>query len=158
MPDRLLNTSFKTTSKTPVQQETLLPSAILETCLDVADLDRSREFYAGLFGYPLMQSDERFCAFNVGGRQVLLLFVRSSDPHGTVLSFGTIPPHGTSGTAHVGFSIPSKSLPAWRERLARLGIPIESGFTWPRGGTSLYFRDPDGHLLELVTPGVWPIY
>ncbi len=26
------------------------------------------------------------------------------------------------------------------------------------GGTSLYFRDPDGHLLELVTPGIWSIY
>ena len=26
------------------------------------------------------------------------------------------------------------------------------------GGESLYFRDPDGHLLELVTPGLWPNY
>ncbi|HWQ03343.1 MAG TPA: glyoxalase, partial [Candidatus Nitrosotenuis sp.] len=26
------------------------------------------------------------------------------------------------------------------------------------GGRSIYFRDPDGHSLELVTPGVWPNY
>ena len=146
------------TSETASKPETALPSAILETCLDVADLPRSREFYAGLFGYSVMQSDDRFCAFSVGGRQVLLLFVRGSDPHGTTLPFGTIPPHGASGSAHVGFSVPSESLPAWQRRLAERGIPIESSFTWPTGGTSVYFRDPDGHLLELVTPGVWPIY
>lgn len=134
------------------------PSAIMETCLDVTDLDQSRQFYAGLFGYPVMQSDERFCAFNVGGRQVLLLFVRGSDPNGTVLPFGTIPPHGASGPAHVGFSVPAESLPIWRRLLAERDIPIESSFTWPSGGTSVYFRDPDGHLLELLTPGVWPIY
>jgi catechol 2,3-dioxygenase-like lactoylglutathione lyase family enzyme len=135
-----------------------LQSAILETCLDVTDLSRSREFYANLFGYPVMQSDDRFCAFDVNGGQVLLLFLRGSDPQGTVLPFGTIPPHGASGSAHVGFSIPKESLPAWRERLLRQNIAVESSFTWPRGGTSIYFRDPDGHLLELLTPGVWSIY
>lgn len=135
-----------------------LPSTILETCLHVADLHRSREFYADLFGYPVMKSDHRFCAFDVGGRQVLLLFVRGSDPDGTILPFGTIPPHGASGPAHVGFSIPSESLSAWRQRLIDRGISIESSLTWPEGGTSIYFRDPDGHLLELLTPGVWPSY
>jgi catechol-2,3-dioxygenase len=115
----------------------------LETCLDVANLPRSREFYAGLFGYSVIQSDDRFCAFSVGGRQVLLLFVRGTDPQVTTLPFGTIPPHGAIGPARVGFSIPSESLPAWRERLARLGIPIESSFTW-LGSTRIYCRDPVG--------------
>lgn len=105
-----------------------------------------------------MGSDDRFCAFNVDGRQVLLLFVRGNDPHGTKLPFGTIPPHGTSGPAHIGFSVAAESLTAWRDRLAGRGIPVESIVSWPAGGTSVYFRDPDGHLLELLTPGVWPIY
>ncbi len=135
-----------------------LPSTILETCLHVADLERSREFYADLFGYPVMKSDHRFCAFDVGGRQVLLLFARGSDPDGTILPFGTIPPHGASGPAHLGFGIPSGSLSEWRQRLLDRGISIESSFIWPEGGTSIYFRDPDGHLLELLTPGVWPSY
>jgi catechol 2,3-dioxygenase-like lactoylglutathione lyase family enzyme len=133
-------------------------SAILETCLSVADLARSREFYEGLFGYKVMASDERFCALNVGGRQVLLLFRRGSDPDGTVLPFGRIPPHGTQGSSHIGFSVSADSLPAWQSLLKKRNVEVESTFTWPKGGTSIYFRDPDGHLLELLTPGVWPIY
>ena len=137
---------------------TILPSAILETCLHVTDLNRACDFYAGLFGYSVMRSDERFCAFSVGEQQILILFRRGSDPQGTVLPFGKIPPHGSNGQAHVGFRIPRESLAAWQARLAERGIPVESSFTWPGGGTSVYFRDPDGHLLELLTPGVWPIY
>jgi catechol 2,3-dioxygenase-like lactoylglutathione lyase family enzyme len=137
---------------------TVPPSAILETCLHVTDVPRAREFYTSLFGYAVMKSDDRFCAFSVAEGQILILFRRGSDPHGTTLPFGTIPPHGSNGQAHVGFSIPRESLPAWLARLAERGIPVESSFTWPAGGASVYFRDPDGHLLELLTPGVWPTY
>ena len=139
-------------------QTSVLPSTIVETCLHVDNLNRSRKFYSDLFGYPLMKSDERFCAFEVGNCQVLLLFLRGTDPEGTVLPFGIIPAHGTSGQAHLGFGVPAERLSAWRERLEQKGIAIESSLTWPDGGTSIYFRDPDGHLLELLTPGVWPNY
>ncbi|BCU78285.1 VOC family protein [Luteolibacter sp. LG18] len=135
-----------------------LPSAILETCLSVEDIGRARDFYHGLFGYPVMAQDARFCALDVGGKQVLLLFRRGSDPEGSHLPFGFIPPHGTNGASHLGLSIPAESLADWEARLADSGIVVESRFTWPHGGTSLYFRDPDGHLLELLTPGVWPTY
>jgi catechol 2,3-dioxygenase-like lactoylglutathione lyase family enzyme len=37
-------------------------------------------------------------------------------------------------------------------------VEIISRMSWPRGGESLYFRDPDNHVLELATPGIWPIY
>jgi catechol 2,3-dioxygenase-like lactoylglutathione lyase family enzyme len=135
-----------------------LPSAILETALSVADLPRARDFYVRLFGYPVMRADERLCAFDIGGEQVLLLFLRGSDPDGTVLPFGKIPAHGTTGASHIGFRIPAESLADWKAKLHEQGIDIESEFTWPDGGTSVYFRDPDGHLLELLTPGVWPTY
>ena len=35
---------------------------------------------------------------------------------------------------------------------------IESEVNWDRGGTSIYFRDPEGHSVELATPGVWEVY
>ena len=133
-------------------------SAILETCVTVADLPKARDFYTRVFGYPVIASDDRFCAFDAGERQILILFVRGSDPNGTTLPFGMIPPHDATGRAHVGFRISAASLAAWKAHLAEQGIAIESSFTWPRGGTSVYFRDPDGHLLEVLTPGVWPMY
>jgi catechol 2,3-dioxygenase-like lactoylglutathione lyase family enzyme len=128
---------------------------ILETALSVADLARSRDFYSGLFEYPVINADDRFCAFRVGERQVFLLFLKGSDPDGTRLPFGFIPAHGASGRSHVAFSISKDEIPVWLSRLSDQGIAVESQFTWPLGGTSIYFRDPDGHLLELITPGVW---
>ena len=41
---------------------------------------------------------------------------------------------------------------------ASRGVAIEGRNDWERGGRSIYFRDPDGHLLELATPGLWSIY
>jgi hypothetical protein len=38
------------------------------------------------------------------------------------------------------------------------GIVVEEKRKWEAGGWSLYFRDPDRHLLELATPGTWSIY
>jgi len=35
---------------------------------------------------------------------------------------------------------------------------VEGRVDWPAGGKSVYFRDPDGHMLELATPGLWRIY
>lgn len=73
-------------------------------------------------------------------------------------SGGVIPGHDSSGTSHFAFAISKEDVSAWRQRLAALGVPIESEVNWERGGLSLYFRDPDGHLGELVTPGTWRTY
>ena len=37
-------------------------------------------------------------------------------------------------------------------------IVIESRVIQSHGGTSLYVRNPDGHSLEVATPGLWPIH
>ncbi len=58
----------------------------------------------------------------------------------------------------MAFSISADELPAWEARLAGAGIGIEGRTKWSRGGDSIYFRDPDGHLLELATPGLWVGY
>ena len=46
---------------------------IVETCINVAEINRAREFYQSLFGFEAMVGDDRFCAFRVGV-DVLLIF------------------------------------------------------------------------------------
>jgi catechol 2,3-dioxygenase-like lactoylglutathione lyase family enzyme len=130
---------------------------VLETGLYVADLARSREFYSRLFGFPLMVGDERFCAFDVAGRDVLLLFLKGGTPGPVHTPGGWIPPHDGAGQLHFAFAVAAEDLAAWEARLAGEGIEIESRVDWPRG-RSVYFRDPDQHLVELVTPGLWANY
>jgi catechol 2,3-dioxygenase-like lactoylglutathione lyase family enzyme len=46
---------------------------------------------------------------------------------------------------------------AWRNLRQSHGVSIEKEMAWSRGGRSLYFRDPAGNSVELVTPGVWAL-
>ena len=129
---------------------------VLETVLYVDDLDRACAFYEQVLGLACIHTDQRLHAYDVGGQGVLLLFRRGQSLHTIELPGGTIPPHDGSGPHHIAFSIAADELSQWETRLADFGVAIEGRTKWPRGGISLYFRDPDGHLLELATPGLWP--
>jgi catechol 2,3-dioxygenase-like lactoylglutathione lyase family enzyme len=131
---------------------------IIETALYVDDLDRAARFYEGVLGLAAMTSDTRFRAYDIGGQSVLLLFHRGATLATVHLPGGTIPPHDGLGPLHMAFAISAAELPRWESRLRDHGVSIEGRTAWSRGGTSIYFRDPDGHLLELATPGLWAIY
>lgn len=133
-------------------------SDVKETALYVEELPRARQFYLEVMGLSLLAEDPRFCAFDVAGKHILLLFVRGASLTETQLPGGTIPPHDGHGPAHVGFSVTHEELPTWEKHFVVCGIPISGEVRWPNGGRSIYFRDPDGHLLELLTPGVWATY
>jgi catechol 2,3-dioxygenase-like lactoylglutathione lyase family enzyme len=130
---------------------------ILETALDCNDLRVSAEFYRRLFDAMPMLDSERLVVFEAGEGTLLLLFQRgNADPLPT--PGGVIPGHNAGGPGHFAFAIDASQLAGWERRLADLEIPIESRVSWERGGTSLYFRDPDGRSVELATPGLWPTY
>jgi len=133
-------------------------TGVLETCLYVADIERSALFYERLFGLQRMLCNDRICAFAVAGRDVLILFLQGATTKAVSLPGGILPPHDGSGQNHFAFAIPAEDLAAWEKRLKEAGVAIESRVHWESGGDSLYFRDPDGHLAELATPGTWPIY
>jgi len=130
-------------------------SHILETALYVDDLHRSRAFYERVCGFPAVFHDERMCAMEVPGEQMLLLFRHGMTDQPAPGPNGTIPPHHGRGALHLAFAIPFGELAAWEKHLAAEGVEVESRIVWARGGTSLYFRDPDGHSLEVATPGLW---
>ncbi|MFY9584660.1 MAG: VOC family protein [Candidatus Acidiferrales bacterium] len=133
-------------------------TGVLETCLYFDDLERAAGFYENLLGFRKLFGDDRFCVFSVADRQVLLVFKRGGTLEPIALPGGIIPPHDGNGHLHLAFSIPAAELPAWEKHLAAKGVAIESKVSWPLGGWSIYFRDPEQHLVELVTPGCWPIY
>ncbi len=139
------------------ETETPLPvHGIGETSLYVADLDRSQQFYERVLGFePLFTNSSRIRALRIPGRQVLLLFRVGATAEDNVTSGGIVPGHDARGTMHVAFAIGRDEIPAWEQRLGAAGVAVESRVTWPPGGISLYFRDPDGHSVELMTPGVW---
>ena len=125
---------------------------ILESSLYVADLAASIRFYRHIFGFRVISDfGGRGCAMQAGDRQVLLLFNK-----GGSLAIET--PHNGDGELHLAFAIPTAELPGWEAWLAQNQIAVEEKRTWEMGGQSLYFRDPDRHLLEVATPGVWSIY
>ena len=127
-------------------------TGILETALYVSDLDRSRQFYEGLFGFRPVAESARLTALAVRTGQVLLLFRKQASA-----GLGSSA-HDGDGQLHLAFAIPATAWAAWEARLAEQGVAIVERKTWDLGGRSLYFRDPDGHLLELATPGVWTNY
>jgi catechol 2,3-dioxygenase-like lactoylglutathione lyase family enzyme len=130
-------------------------TGLLETALYVEDVGRAREFYTRVLGFLTMTVDDRFCAMAVPGRHVLLLFRQGASSLGVSIPGGSIPPHDGSGQLHLAFSIARSEWDDWHATLNSHSIPIEGEVTWPMGGRSIYFRDPDGHLVELATSGIW---
>jgi catechol 2,3-dioxygenase-like lactoylglutathione lyase family enzyme len=134
----------------------MMIDGVLETCLYAADLDAAETFYGEVLGLHMVAHVAERHVFFACGAGMLLIF----DPERTATSAGQVggvpvPPHGAHGAGHVCFRVEEGELPRWRERLQHAGIPIEAEINWPRGGTSLYVRDPAGNSVELAPARIW---
>lgn len=131
-------------------------SGVLETCLYATDLAAAERFYANVLGLAVFSREPGRHVFFRCGEAMFLVFdaARTSAAPGMV-SGVAVPAHGASGAGHVAFRITEVELPGWRTRLADAGVAIEADITWPRGGRSLYVRDPSGNSVELATPVIW---
>jgi len=131
-------------------------NGILETALYVDDLEAAERFYSQVLGLQKI--------FSVPGRQlvfrcqesILLIFnPQHTERERVVINNGAIPLHGTRGAGHMAFRVAKTDLETWRKHFRAAGVAIESEVSWPNGAHSIYFRDPAGNSLELVTPDIW---
>jgi catechol 2,3-dioxygenase-like lactoylglutathione lyase family enzyme len=131
--------------------------AVLETCLYASDLDAAERFYADVIGLELYSREPGRHAFFRCGAAMFLVFDpgRTSNPGVPTPGSVVVPPHGAFGPGHVAFRVDETTLPAWRASLASAGIMIEAEVEWPRGGRSIYIRDPAGNSVELASPAIW---
>ena len=126
---------------------------ILETCVYVDDLSVAEAFYCNTLGLELVSRQPGRHVFLRCGNRMLLIF----NPQQSATMDSDLPPHGTQGVGHLAFAVPEAELDRWKQHLAAAGVEIEREIDWPRGGRSIYFRDPAGNSLELATPTIWGI-
>jgi catechol 2,3-dioxygenase-like lactoylglutathione lyase family enzyme len=125
---------------------------LLQCSLYVESLERARKFYEEVLELKPLLADGETCVYAIV-RDTLVLLERGLALAPLETIGASLPPRDAHGPAHVAFAIVSRELSRWEAQLAKHGVAIESRVRWPRGGHSIYFRDPDRNLLELTTPG-----
>ena len=123
---------------------------LVEAGIYADDLEKADAFYQEVLGLEMLTKEPGRHVFFRVGESVLLIFRAKETAKG-----GMLPPHGATGAGHFALGIPTESLDEWKNHLHVQGIEIEKEVEWPRGGKSLYFRDPAGNSVELVTRGLW---
>lgn len=123
---------------------------IKETCLYVSDLERTRKFYEGKLGLPVISFVKNRHVFFRAGSSVLLCF----NPEVTKVE-STLPPHFGEGKLHLAFEASPENYEVWKEKLAAENIEIIHEEKWGEYFRSCYFYDPDEHCLEIVETGMW---
>jgi catechol 2,3-dioxygenase-like lactoylglutathione lyase family enzyme len=136
----------------------MTPSGILESALYVDDLLEAERFYTTVLGLPVISKVEGRHVFLRCGAGVLLLFdpTRTTEPPAPGSRF-PVPPHGTKGDGHLCFRASEAEIDRWKDHLSSHKVAIESEFTWPEGGRSIYFRDPAGNSIEFANPIIWGV-
>jgi hypothetical protein len=71
--------------------------------------------------------------------------------------FGDCWPAGPPSIIHFALEIEKQNYDNAKSVLNEKNIKIEKELTWEKGTNSIYFIDPAGNLVEIITPGSWPI-
>ncbi|KAK4052909.1 hypothetical protein OIO90_004185 [Microbotryomycetes sp. JL221] len=118
--------------------------------------------------------------FNLGNTSQLLLFQRGQTNKDIHMSQTddtlVIPKHGMDDDVNIDFTSSSQpkgttlhthfclavdkpqDVDHWEQELRSKGVTILGRAQWPPGGKSIYFHDPDRHVGELASKGIWPNY
>lgn len=151
------------------------PSHVLETCLYVRDMNKSTAFYRDILGLETQISSSRLTMFPLGNTTLLLfqLGMTSSDSRS---ERGIVPGHGPDertveniselnhagdgwlGSLHTHYCLAVSSreeVDKWEDYLRSQDVVMRGTMDWEKGGNSVYFEDPDGHVGEIGSRGIW---
>ena len=123
--------------------------ARLDHCvIHVSDWERSNRFYRDVLGAEIVEQPGGRIAYRFGEQQLNL--------HGPGVDVGSLVARlpVRPGNSDLCFEWPG-AIEEAVEHLARHGVAVEAGPVTRWGvkgpGASVYFRDPDGSLLELIS-------
>jgi catechol 2,3-dioxygenase-like lactoylglutathione lyase family enzyme len=130
--------------------------------IPVDDLDVARAFYCDVLGaaYLMKVDDETFRRFGrppapdggVGAHHISVFMTGATRIDLFLQPCG----HGRAdlGHPHYAFNVPARRLLDWKRRFETRGIPHDGPLQLgPPGQASIYFNDPFGNHLEVVTLG-----
>ena len=120
-------------------------AALDQVAIGVADVERSCAFYARVLGFERLFPEWDRPVFMGTGGIGLAIF----DQHVEAPSPSDATELPIAGILHFAFRVARAGLDAARSELA--GEDFTLTFTDHGLSHSLYFRDPDGHLVELTT-------
>jgi catechol-2,3-dioxygenase len=129
---------------------------IIETCIYYFDLEKMKKFYVDILGLLPIEEERDKLIFLKAGKSMLLIF----NPTRTSVDNNSLPTHGAMtppSSIHFAMEIKEEDYQDWKELLVMNSISIEKEVGWENEAKSLYFRDPAGNLVELITPGEWPV-
>ena len=125
-------------------------TGIKETSLYVNDPDTTEQFYSEKLGFTVISKVEgRHVFFRVGNNLLLCFIAEATEAD------SNLPAHYGKGQMHVAFEVPKAEYEGYKQWIRSLGIDIEHEQHWHGEYYSFYFRDPDGHSLEIVPSGMW---
>ena len=123
---------------------------IKETCLYVQDLNLTEDFYQKKLKLPIISREAGRHIFFKAGTSVLLCFLADATRKPNAL-----PTHYGEGKMHLALEVPKENYEAAKKEVLSAGIEIEHEQQWDEDNESFYFRDPDGHSIEVVPAGLW---
>ena len=94
---------------------------VIETVLYVSDIERADAFIERCCNCRRWSPTNGFCAYNVGDRSVLLLFIEGDSLRGAHYPTGLFP-RTMAGPAHIGLAVAKDQLPHWERHLMANGV------------------------------------
>lgn len=113
-------------------------SGIDHVVFHVKDLPRARKFYVDFLGMTVDHERDWQCFLKCGNQGVALFAVDDNEEV-----------HGGNEVNHMALRLSTGDLERTKKTLTDAGIEVHGRQGDP---TCIYFRDPDGHQLQLLMP------